>query len=164
MGFLLPELTRLQMASGVGYHPLQEVLLTVLCYCAGPQMDSSRRASLIAASLGRDRGMERVLRGEEQASPSSLPKHPLGGAEQPGGAALGLAGRQDADDWSGPLWLWPPLCSPLPQSYSQSKPKSQIGRSGDCDHSQPQRSHHCGLSVPPLPPPHTLGERLQGRF
>lgn len=53
MSFLLSELTRLQMASGVGYHPLQEVLLTVLCYFAGPKMDSSRRAGLIAASAGR---------------------------------------------------------------------------------------------------------------
>lgn len=31
MGFFLPGLTRLQMASDVSYHPLQEVLLAVFC-------------------------------------------------------------------------------------------------------------------------------------
>lgn len=76
---------RQQMASDVYYHPLQEVLLAVLCYFAGLKMDSSRRVVLIAESPGRIRGTERVLRGEEQTGPSSLQKHPLGGAEQPEG-------------------------------------------------------------------------------
>lgn len=78
MGFLLPELTRLQMASGVGYHPLQEVLLTVLCYFAGPKMDSSRRAGLIAASPGRVKGTARVLRGELQPGPLLTPNASFG--------------------------------------------------------------------------------------
>lgn len=111
---------RLQTASGVGYHPLQEVLLTVLCYFAGPKMDSSRRAGLIAASPGRVKGTERVLRGELQPGPSSLQMHPLGGAEQPGGAALGLAGRQKADDWSGPGQA---LASSLFSSFSKLLPE-----------------------------------------
>lgn len=85
MRFLLLGLTRVQMASEVCYHPLQEVLLAVFCYFAGPKTDSSRRAGPIAESPGRIRGMERVLRGEEQLGPSSLQKHPLGGAEQPQG-------------------------------------------------------------------------------
>lgn len=120
MGFLLPELTRLQMVSGVGYHPLQEVLLAVLSYSAGPKMDSSRRAGLIAVSPGRVRGTERVLRGELQPGPSSLQMHPLGGAEQPGGAALGLAGGQKADDWSGPGQA---LASSLFSSFSKLLPE-----------------------------------------
>ena len=37
MGFLLPGLTGLQMASDVSYHPLQEVHLAVFCYFAGPK-------------------------------------------------------------------------------------------------------------------------------
>lgn len=40
------------MASGVGYHPLQEVLLAVLCYFAVPKMDSSRRAGLESQGNG----------------------------------------------------------------------------------------------------------------
>lgn len=85
MGFLLPELTPLQMASDVCCHLLQEVLLAVFCYFAGHKMDSSGRAGLVAESPGRIRGLERVLWGEEQPGPFSLPKHPLGGAEQPEG-------------------------------------------------------------------------------
>lgn len=83
-------------------------------------MDSSRRAGLIAESPGRVRGMERVPKGQEQLGPSSLQKHPLGGGEKPGGAALGLAGRQEADDWSGPVLA---LASSLFSSLSKLLPE-----------------------------------------
>lgn len=86
MRILVSGLTGLQMAPDVCYHPLQEVLLAVLLFCWTQNgQHSGRRVVLVAESPGRIRGMERVLRGEEQTGPSSLQKHPLGGAEQPEG-------------------------------------------------------------------------------
>lgn len=123
--FLLPGLTQLQMLSGVCYHPLQEVLLAVLCYFAGHKTDSSKRGCPNCRKPSDNHGNGKGARGEEKPRPSSLQKHPLRRVEQPGGAALGLAGRQEADDWSGPaLALDSSVCLSLSQSYSQSKPRS----------------------------------------